>query len=80
MHAVDEVNIRSAGGPEYHLSTGSKAARSVRGEIVCSEIRLRFHQHAHRFAMQQNTTEQIGSQFLRRTSKKIEIYRFRSAQ
>lgn len=77
MHPVDEVNVGPPGRPEYHLSTWSKAERGVSGKIVRSEICLRFHQHAGRFAMQQDTTEQIGCQFLRGPGKKIQLYGFR---
>lgn len=34
MHPVDKVNVSSSGWPEYHSGAGSKAARSVGGEIV----------------------------------------------
>ena len=57
MHAVNEINVRPAGRPEYHMSTWSKAARSVSREIVRPEIRLCFHQHARRFVVQQDTTK-----------------------
>lgn len=80
MHAVDEINVGPPGRSEYHLSTWSKAARSVSREIVCPEIGLRFHQHARRFAVQQDTTEQIGCQFLRWPGKKIQLYGFSGAQ
>ena len=80
MHAVDEINVGPPGRSEYHLSTWSKAARSMGGEIVRPEIRLRFHQHACRFAVQQDTTEQIGCQFLRWPGKKIKLYGFRGVQ
>ena len=80
MHAVNEVNVGPPRRPEYHLSTGSKAARSVSREIVRPEIGLCFHQHAGRFAVQQDTAEQIGCQFLRGPGKKIQLYGFRGAQ
>ncbi len=80
MHPVDEVNVCPPGRPEYHLSAWSKAARSVSREIVRPEIGLCFHQHAGRFAVQQDTAEQIGCQFSRRPGKKIQLYGFGSAQ
>lgn len=80
MHAVDEVNVGPSGRPEYHLGAWSKAAGGVSGEIVSPEICLGFHQHARRFTVQQDTTDQIGCQFLRGPGKKIQLYGFRSAQ
>ena len=80
MHPINEINVGPPWGPEYHLSTWSKPPRSVSGQIVRPEICLGFHQHARCFAVQQDTTEQIGSQFLRGPGKKIQLYGFRGVQ